>query len=30
MKDVVKDTGWEIQEVLKQDSPSYIAIIKKK
>ena len=29
MQDIVKDTGWEIQEILQQDSPTYIAIIKK-
>ena len=29
MADIVKGTGWEIQELLRDDKASYIAVIKK-
>ncbi|MCW4039704.1 MAG: class I SAM-dependent methyltransferase [Candidatus Bathyarchaeota archaeon] len=29
MQEIIKDTGWKIQELLQQDSPTYLAIIKK-
>jgi hypothetical protein len=29
MQDIVNNTRWTIQEVLQQDSPTYVAIIKK-
>jgi hypothetical protein len=30
MADIVKGTGWEINELLRDDKPPYIAIIKKR
>lgn len=29
MRDIVTGTRWKIQEILQQDSPTYIAIIQK-